>query len=142
MVMFTGIQQNSRAWELLRTFNEFWRFLWIFNQFKDFYGISKSPQLLMVMSSDADSSTDGKPWISAFRFDILYFVEVWLNLVAFSNRDLRFPKWHENHKIHDFTSKNEPKIKDFAIFMEVWKSGVSIRNRCLGTFLRSKFSEK
>ena len=65
--------------------------------------------------------------------NLLFFVEFGLNLVIFvefSNRDLRFPKLHENHKNADFTSKNASKIKDFAIFMDFWKSWVSIRNPC------------
>ena len=77
--------------------------------------------------------------------NLLVFVDFWLNLVIFvefSNRDLRFPNFHENRKNADFTSKNASKIKDFDIFMEFWKSKVSIQNQCLGTFLRSKFIEK
>ena len=59
--------------------------------------------------------------------NLLFFVEFWLNLVIFVgvlNRDLRFPKLHENHKNADFTSKNAPKIKDFDIFMEFWKAEI------------------
>ena len=67
--------------------------------------------------------------------NLLFFVEFWLNLVIFvefSNRDLRFPKFHESRKNADFTNKNASKIQDFAIFMEFWKSRVSIQNQCLG----------
>ena len=77
--------------------------------------------------------------------NLLFFVEFWLNLVIFvefSNQDLRFIKLHENHEIPDFTCKNAPKIKDFAIFMEFGKSEVPIRIRCLGTFVKSKSSKK
>ena len=52
--------------ELITTFSDFWWFLQIFNKFYEFCGISKSPQLLMVMSIFDDFFTDRKPSVSAF----------------------------------------------------------------------------
>ena len=95
------------------------------------------------MSSDADSSTDGKPSISAFQFDIFCWI-----LVEFSNFHWIFEsrpliskiqsKWQIPQFWVHFYYWNQ-RFDDFHGILEI---GGLDSYRCLGTFLRSTFNKK